>query len=228
MATKTAKSERTRAHIYETALRLFDEEGYEATTMRKVAEAAGTSLGLTYRYFTGKDQLVLELYRQTTARFEEQVATLPPGTVAERLAAALEMKIALCAPHREVFAAVIPTTLSPQSEAFALGRDASDVRAAVTRAYATAIRGATDVEGLPSVERLALVCFVAQLAILFYWLHDTSHGQARTHELVSLLAGSLHMGLGMLMMPEVDETLSRVVALLLPLFGTTTPEQTPR
>ena len=215
----TAKAEKTRARIYETALRLFADDGYEKTTMRKIAQEAKASLGLAYRYFKRKDEIVLELYRQTAADFEARVADLPPGTVAERLRAALELKIALCAPHREVFAAVIPTTLSPRSEAFALGSDAGDIRQRVANAYARVIRGGTDVEGLPSVERFALMCFVGQLAVLFYWLHDASPGQANTHKLVELAAGSLHLGLGVLMMPEVDEQLADLAGLLGPLFG---------
>lgn len=215
----TAKGEATRARIYETALALFAERGYESTTMRAIAEAADASLGLAYRYFKRKDDIVLELYRRTTSEFEARVADLPPGTVAERLRAALELKIALCTPHRTVFAAVVPTTLSPQSEAFALGSDARDIREQVVRAYAVAIGGGNDVEGLPSVERIALLCFVLQLAILFYWLHDSSPQQERTHALVKLVADSAHLGLGVLMMPEVDESLVTLVDLLRPLFG---------
>ncbi len=215
----TAKGEATRARIYETALTLFAERGYDATTMRLVAESAGTSLGLTYRYFKRKDEIVLELYRQTTADFEARIETLAPGTVAERLKAALELKIELCTPHRDVFSAVVPTTLSPKSEAFALGSDANDIRAKVVRAYEKAIGGGSDVEGLPSIERVALMCFVLQLAILFYWLHDASPAQERTHRLVNLVADSAHLGLGMLMLPDVDDSLSTLVELLRPLFG---------
>lgn len=215
----TAKALKTRALIYQTALALFAERGYEKTTMRQVAESAGTSLGLTYRYFKRKDDIVLELYRRTVADFEERVAQLAPGTVSERLRAALELKIELCAPHREVFSAVVPTTLSPQSEAFALGSDAGDIRARVVSAYQVVLEGGNDVEGLPSLERVALMCFVVQLAVLFYWLHDASAGQRATHRLVGLLCESAHLGLGLLMMPEVDDSLATLVELLLPLFG---------
>ena len=215
----TAKAEKTRAKIYEAALALFAERGYEKTTMRLVAESAGTSLGLTYRYFKAKDDIVLELYRRTVAEFEERIGALAPGTVAERLRAALELKIALCAPHRDVFAAVVPTTLSPQSEAFALGSDAGDIRARVAAVYETVLANASDVEGLPSVERVALLCFVVQLAVLFYWLHDTSAGQERTHRLVALICDSAHLGLGLLMMPDVDDSLVTLVDLMRPLFG---------
>lgn len=62
--TLTAKGRATRARIVDAALRLFAKRGYEAATMRDIAEAADCSLGLAYRYFSGKDALVLELYRR--------------------------------------------------------------------------------------------------------------------------------------------------------------------
>ena len=52
---KTAKSEQTRALILETAMRLFQERGYDKTTMRAIAAEAGVSVGNAYYYFDGKD-----------------------------------------------------------------------------------------------------------------------------------------------------------------------------
>jgi hypothetical protein len=51
---KRRKGEETRAQILETALQLFRERGYEETTMRAIAEAAGVSLGNAYYYFKSK------------------------------------------------------------------------------------------------------------------------------------------------------------------------------
>jgi len=39
---------------------LFSEQGFEATTVDQIAEAAGMSRRTFFRYFTGKDELVLE------------------------------------------------------------------------------------------------------------------------------------------------------------------------
>ena len=55
------KKERTRAQIRETALRLFAEQGYEATTVQQVAEAAEVSLSTLFRYFPTKARLVLRV-----------------------------------------------------------------------------------------------------------------------------------------------------------------------
>ena len=59
----TQKAVSTRQRILDTALGLFATKGYENTTMREIAAEADSSLGLTYRYFASKEELVLELYR---------------------------------------------------------------------------------------------------------------------------------------------------------------------
>jgi AcrR family transcriptional regulator len=62
------KKQRTRDHIRETALRLFADQGYEATTVQQVAEAADVSLSTLFRYFPTKAQLVLRVDLSTLVR----------------------------------------------------------------------------------------------------------------------------------------------------------------
>ncbi len=45
-------------------MRLFRESGYDATTMRAIADEAGVSLGSAYYYFSGKEELVQAFYDQ--------------------------------------------------------------------------------------------------------------------------------------------------------------------
>ncbi|MEZ5165347.1 MAG: TetR family transcriptional regulator [Acidimicrobiales bacterium] len=57
-ARATGKAAR-RSRVIETAMVMANEGGYEAVQMRAVAERAGVSLGTIYRYFNGKDDLLL-------------------------------------------------------------------------------------------------------------------------------------------------------------------------
>jgi AcrR family transcriptional regulator len=54
---KKAKSRQT---IQEQALRLFKEQGYEATTVDQIAEAAEVAQSTVFRYFHSKEDLVLQ------------------------------------------------------------------------------------------------------------------------------------------------------------------------
>ena len=52
-----SKGERTRQTIEEAAYELFLEQGYSATSMRRVAERAGLALGGIYNHFSSKEEI---------------------------------------------------------------------------------------------------------------------------------------------------------------------------
>jgi AcrR family transcriptional regulator len=53
------KKARTRAAIQHEALRLFREQGYDATTVEQIAAAAEVAVSTLFRYFPAKEDLVL-------------------------------------------------------------------------------------------------------------------------------------------------------------------------
>ena len=57
----TTKGEQTRGQIFQAALELFREKGFEATTMVEVAERAGAAKGAAYYYFPGKEAIIQAL-----------------------------------------------------------------------------------------------------------------------------------------------------------------------
>ncbi|QWU17985.1 TetR family transcriptional regulator [Paenibacillus sophorae] len=54
------KKIKTRAAIQQNAIRLFREQGYQATTVEQIAEAAEISPSTFFRYFATKEAVVLE------------------------------------------------------------------------------------------------------------------------------------------------------------------------
>jgi len=56
--------EATRARIEAAALRLFVEQGVDATGIRDIAQAVGLSDGALYRHYPSKDELVWQLFRE--------------------------------------------------------------------------------------------------------------------------------------------------------------------
>ena len=71
------KKARTRASIREHALRLFREQGYQATTVEQIAAAAEVSQSTFFRYFPTKEDVVLQddMDVRMIAALDEQ----PPG-----------------------------------------------------------------------------------------------------------------------------------------------------
>src|SRR5688500_16464846 len=81
-STERARADR-RTRLLRAARKLFFRRGYEVTTMREVAAAAGTSIGNLYFYFEDKEALLETLLAETrepTWAWADAIAdTLPPG-----------------------------------------------------------------------------------------------------------------------------------------------------
>jgi AcrR family transcriptional regulator len=58
---------------------LFSEQGFEATTVDQIAAAAGMSRRTFFRYFTGKDELVLERMVEAGERIAVALRQRPAG-----------------------------------------------------------------------------------------------------------------------------------------------------
>ena len=95
------KKARTRASIREHALRLFREQGYQATTVEQIAAAAEVSPSTFFRYFPTKEDVVLqdEFDVRIIEAFERQPPEMSP--VAAVRAALKEAATALSAAEWE-------------------------------------------------------------------------------------------------------------------------------
>lgn len=114
--TERARAER-RARILRAARKLFLRRGYEVTTMRDVAAAAGTSIGNLYFYFEDKESLLETLLaetRQPTWEWAEAISsTLPAGPA--RLAVLLFANtITLLGPTQDLTRAALLLGAPPQ------------------------------------------------------------------------------------------------------------------
>ena len=70
----TSRAEQTKSAIVTAALALFRENGYDATTMRAIASAAGVSIGNAYYYFGSKEELIREFYARNQAEHAAAMA----------------------------------------------------------------------------------------------------------------------------------------------------------
>jgi len=112
------KKARTRAAIREHALRLFRENGYQQTTVEKIAEAAEVSPSTFFRYFPTKEDVILQDDMDT--RMIEALEQQPPelGPIA-----------AVRAATRQVFASYTEADLDVIRQTTALTMTVPEVRA---------------------------------------------------------------------------------------------------
>jgi AcrR family transcriptional regulator len=182
----TPRAEDTRRKIYEAAMEMFREKGFEETTMRDIAAKAGVALGGAYYYYSSKDAIVLAFYRE----MQETSTPLVGGALSdkkklkERIRAVLDQRLKLLAPNRKFCAALFrhapdgADPLSPFSEESRLIRDAA------TEQMRVAIEGGDVKIPADLRPRLPYLLWLYQMALIMFWLYDRSPGQERTQRLM--------------------------------------------
>ena len=139
------KKARTRASIREHALRLFREDGYQRTTVEKIAEAAEVSPSTFFRYFPTKEDVVLQddMDVRMIEALEQQPPELPP--VAAVRAAARQMFGSYTAADLDVLRETTALTLTvPEIRARALDEFARTISAVAEALAKRAGRPADD------------------------------------------------------------------------------------
>ena len=68
------KSAATRQAIFDAAMALMREKGYQGTTIREICRKAGTAVGSFYSYFDGKSDILRALYANGEDYFSTVVA----------------------------------------------------------------------------------------------------------------------------------------------------------
>lgn len=184
----SSKSEHTRAQILSRALTLFREQGFEATSMRDIARAAGLSLGAAYYYFEAKEALVAAYYDQVQEAHERAVAVALAGVsgVGPRLAVLYATKLDLIAEDRRFLGALFRFAGDPDHPLSVFAPATAAIRERSIRLHARALEGTALAPGLDGP--LARGLWMAHLALLLSALHDRTPGLARTRALASLLA----------------------------------------
>ena len=82
---KGQKQHLVRNAIYEAAVELFAERGFDDTTVEEVAQAAGVSRRSLFRYFSSKDDLLAHSVMNYQHVLLKAIESCPPGTSPLRL-----------------------------------------------------------------------------------------------------------------------------------------------
>jgi AcrR family transcriptional regulator len=182
---RTPQGAAARGRLYATAIQLIAARGYEATTLRDIAKAAGVSVGLLYRYFPSKQAVVIALYDELSSEYARQAAEMPPGKWRDRFAFALITSLDVLKPHQVALRALTPVLVGdPEDGIFSASTAFSRLR--LQQVFEEAIVGSSDAPKRPLAEALGRLLYLVHLAVLLWWLLDKSSNQRATAALVSL------------------------------------------
>lgn len=170
------KREVTKEKIYNSAITLFQKDGYELATMRRIAKEAGVSLGSTYYHFKTKEEIVLHFYRESQIEVKQLSSQFFKTTrdfkarlkfiILTQLEIFFEYKIFLQVLARH--AGDPSHSLSPFSPETSLIREEA----------VGLIRDALETSNLKIREDLAAILpellWMEQMGLIYFWLSDSS------------------------------------------------------
>jgi AcrR family transcriptional regulator len=198
--TAQAKQE-TEQRIIDAAVRLFRSQGFEATTTRDIARAAGIATGTLFNYFPTKEAIVVSLAGQALTK---SLVAFGAGT----RAATLEESLFTLVAHdlrqlksiRKFIRPVLESALSPLAIA-------SDNAQSLKLAHLEAVVAIAGQHNLSEPSSAALhLYWTLYTGVLAFWASDSSPKQEDT---LALLDDSMSMFAGWLRMQSPDENSRR-------------------
>jgi AcrR family transcriptional regulator len=177
----------TRERIVEAALDLFRRQGFEATTTREIAQAAGTATGTLFNYFATKEAILACLAAEALSKARGDFARQAiAGDLEEKLFALVARELRQLKPLRKHLRPLLETSLSPLAAA-----ERSEAGDSLRIEHLEIVEEIARQQGLGELSSMALQMYWAlYLGVLAFWATDKSPKQEDT---LALLDESLAM-----------------------------------
>ena len=161
----------SRAKIITAALHLFGANGYERTTVRQIAEAAGVAQGLLYRHFVSKDDLLRVIFQQSVQHVFASFALAEQGDPSRSPIARIIMAaFAVLREHRDFWRLSYGVRMQ-QSVLAALGPELTDWTASIRTTLEQALRHSGITQ--PKIE--AAILFATIDGVAQHYVLDPEH-----------------------------------------------------
>jgi AcrR family transcriptional regulator len=226
---KTGKSEQTRALILDTAMRLFQERGYDKTTMRAIAKEAGVSVGNAYYYFESKEFLIQGFYDVMTHAHALDATARMEGVrdFSGRLQISLESWLDGAADYHEFAAQFFRTAADPDSSLSPFSNESHPARTTAVAHFQDVLTGSDLAPKLdPELrELLPDLLWLHLMVVVLYWVFDRTPDTARTREFVRrstpFVARIIALSRYRAFRPLVRDATSLIQDFILPTIGKT-------
>ena len=198
MRTSKPQQAQTQRLIIRTAVDLVTQHGFDGTTMKQIARAAGVGDATIYNYFPTKERLILGYFEQAFG--DALVAThatpdWPDFTLQEQMQLLIDSVLQVMLADRE-FVAIAKAQVERTPMLMLSGELPG--KAMLRTAFAQMLSDAEATgEILPCGFKPSLSALLADYvyALIAYWLRDTSESFGNTTQLVDLSLGVLVLAL---------------------------------
>ncbi|MGI5470497.1 TetR family transcriptional regulator [Streptomyces sp. CA-132043] len=189
-APRPAKGEQTRTRILQAAMKLFEERGYDKTTMRAIAQEAGVSVGNAYYYFASKEHLIQGFYDRIADEHRTAAARVlaTETDLSARIRGLLLSWLDVAAPYHRFAAQFFKNAADPDSPLSPFSDASEGPREAAVALHREVLAGA-DVKSAPELaDQLPRLLWLQQMGLVLFWVHDRSPDCARSRALVTRTA----------------------------------------
>jgi AcrR family transcriptional regulator len=186
----------TRQRILEAAQRLFAAGGFETSTTRDIADAAGIASGTLFNYFPTKEALLASLAAEAVAGLNRDFEETAGDALEEDLFAFVAAGLRRLKPLRKHLRVLLETALNPL--ATAPSEEAQSLRVS----HLETVARLAQKRGTGELSPVALhLYWTLYTGLLMFWAQDRSPRQEDT---LALLDDSLAMFVGWLLIAEEE------------------------
>lgn len=185
---KHTKAEATAGKILDAALALFREQGFEAATMRGIAERAGVATGAAYYYYPSKDAIVMDFYRRSCDEMQDKARLALEGAknFEDGVCELIQVKLAHFGPNRDVLRALLRNGADPKHPLSPFSAETREIRELDVSWFQHLIRQCGVRVPRDLAPRLPGLLWFFQMGVILFWVTDDSPRQGRTEKLLPL------------------------------------------
>lgn len=202
--------------LIDTALRLFRERGYDATTMRAIASEAGVSVGNAYYYFASKEHLIQAFYDRSQVEHAEAAAPVlaRERDLTARMVGVMEAWIDVMDPYRTFAGRFFKNAAEPTSPLSPFSPESEPARRAAIDLWSQVLDGSG--AKVPKAVRAQLpeLLWLYFMGIVLYWVHDPTENASRTRLLARRTAPMMVRAIGLTRLPVLRATVNDLLALI--------------
>ncbi|WP_242935203.1 TetR/AcrR family transcriptional regulator [Leptospira kobayashii] len=182
----TEKSKKTKELIYNTAISLFQKDGYEKTTMRSISSQAGVSLGSAYYYFESKEDIVLQFYyfSQEDAKVQSEEFNKSTNDFKKRFKNIILYKIDSFAKYKNFVSVLAKNAGDPNHSISPFSEETKQIREDAIQIIREALESSNLKLKGEIVSLLPELLWLYQLGIVYFWISDSSKSSQRTKLIV--------------------------------------------
>ncbi len=200
------EKEQTRRKIVDAAVSLIIKKGYSKVTMRSIARKAGIGDATIYKYFPGKEKLLVAYYEicaEDTVLALQEIDAFEEYDLQEKMQVLLDTYLGRMIADREFVRESF--TLLFQSPMFLFG-DVNPVRkelySTISR-FLDEAREREEIPGFPFQGVLPDIFCEYVIGVLYFWINDES---AEFHETTQMIDLSLGLGMSLLKSGIINRT----------------------